>query len=260
MAAAAGLSLVPISTSYAAVGPSDSCAPDQYTEQGVCAPMVSTGLAQTMSAQATAEAQAKAQAASSLAASANFNLDSVVNMTIFKEGQGNGKKSYTCGPSATRNMVYAMYKAKTGAYNDFGEGAFETWEGTTTNGTSTANIAATLNNHFGSLGSWSTHKATSKDDYINWVSADTQTFHESVIVAVDTEELAYFNNKALDHINLDYGYDSSGATKYIYKAEEWDPIFTYGSSSYGNPYGKHKIGLTQAFNAENKTSYHFMVV
>jgi hypothetical protein len=45
-------------------------------------------------------------------------------MTIFKEGQDDGKKNYTCGPAATRNMAYAMEKYYTGAYQDFGEAQF----------------------------------------------------------------------------------------------------------------------------------------
>lgn len=48
--------------------------------------------------------------------------------------------------------------------------------------------------------------------------------------------------------------------RFIYVAEEWDPIYIYGSSSYGNPYGKHKEPLINAFQAEDLTSFHKMVV
>ncbi len=74
-------------------------------------------------------------------------------------------------------------------------------------------------------------------------------------------KLSFFNGKALDHFDFDYGWDSTDSTaRYIYIGEEWDPIYTYGSSSYGNPYGKHKESLAKAFRAENKTSFHKLVV
>ena len=43
-------------------------------------------------------------------------------------------------------------------------------------------------------------------------------------------------------------------------AEEWDSIFIYGSSSCGNPYGKHGELLAHAYNAQNNASYHKMVL
>ena len=46
----------------------------------------------------------------------------------------------------------------------------------------------------------------------------------------------------------------------VYVAEVWDPIYIYGASSYGNPYGRHMEPLVNAFNAENNTSFHKMVV
>src|SRR4051794_33708244 len=65
----------------------------------------------------------------------DYRIPEVVNMTIWKEGQGNGKKHYTCGPSATRNAVAAMNMDRYGEYRDLGEQQWETWEGTTTDGT-----------------------------------------------------------------------------------------------------------------------------
>ncbi|HEX2893771.1 MAG TPA: hypothetical protein VHO29_07185 [Marmoricola sp.] len=188
----------------------------------------------------------------------DYKLPEVANMTIYKEGQGNSKKSYTCGPSATRNMVAAMYKHRDGAYNDFGEHQFELWEGTTTSGTSRANVAAALNNHFSSFGHWVTTRPADRDEYLSYVISDTQ-YHQSVIANIDTEELSFFNGKALNHFDFVYGYDTTASTRYLYIGEEWDPIFIYGSSSYGNPYGKHKEVLAHAYNAVIKTSIHGIV-
>jgi hypothetical protein len=192
----------------------------------------------------------------------NWKMSEVANMDIWKEGQGNNKAHWTCGPSATRNMVAAMYKHRDGYYNDFGEAQFATWEGTTEqDGTAVGNVAAALNNHFSSFGSWVTHKATDRDDYLIKVAVDTYDYHQSVIVNIDTEELSFWNGHALNHYDFDYGWDTTDSShRYIYIAEEWDPIFIYGSSTYGNPYGKHKELLVNAYQAENKTSYHKMVV
>jgi hypothetical protein len=190
----------------------------------------------------------------------DYRIPAVVNMTIWKEGQGNGKKSYTCGPAATRNVVNAMNMDRYGEYRDLGEAQWATWEGTTTDGTAVGNIAAAMNNHL-SYGSWVAYKATDKDDYLAHVAVNTYQYHQSVIANVDTEELSFFDNHALNHFDFDYGWDSRDSTaRWIYIGEEWDPIYIYGSSSYGNPYGKHKESLANSFRAEDKTSFHKLVV
>lgn len=127
-------------------------------------------------------------------------------------------------------------------------------------GTAVGNIAAAMNNHL-SYGSWVAYKATDKDDYLAHVAVNTYQYHQSVIANVDTEELSFFDNHALNHFDFDYGWDSRDSTaRWIYIGEEWDPIYIYGSSSYGNPYGKHKESLANSFRAEDKTSYHKLVV
>jgi len=189
-----------------------------------------------------------------------YKVPAVVNMTIWKEGEGNGKKSYTCGPAATRNVVGAMNMDQYGAYRDLGEAQWASWEGTTTSGTAVGNIASAMNTHL-SYGSWKAYKALDKDDYLSNIAVDTYQYHQPVVANVDTEELSFFNGKALDHFDFDYGWDSTDSTsRYIYIGEEWDPIYTYGSSSYGNPFGKHKESLANAFRAEDKTSFHKLVV
>jgi hypothetical protein len=182
---------------------------------------------------------------------ANYRISSFANMTFFKEGQGNGKKSYTCGPSASRNVIYGM----TGV--DYGESQFATWEGTTTDGTSRANIASALNNHFSSV--WATTRPADRASYLTYVISDTKYGSQGVIANVDTEFYSFFNGHALNHFDFVYGFDNTASTKYLYVGEEWDPIFIYGSSSYGNPYGKHKEKLINSYNAVNNTSYHGIV-
>lgn len=77
-------------------------------------------------------------------------------MKIFYEGEGNGDKTYTCGPSATRNMIYNFLGI------DYGEYQFQVWEDTSRYyGTNINNIVSTLNNHFSSYGGWRTLPPTS---------------------------------------------------------------------------------------------------
>lgn len=190
----------------------------------------------------------------------NFAMPEVANMYIWKEGEGNGKKSYTCGPAATRNMVAAMWAHRYGNYQDYGEAQFAAWEGTTTSGTSLANIASALNAHFSQFGSWRTAFPSSKANLIGLVAVDTRTYYQPVILNVDTEEYSWWNGKALDHFDFAYGFDNTGSTDYIKVAEEWDPIYIYGSSTYGNPYGRHPLTtLASAYRAVTKTSYHGIV-
>lgn len=143
---------------------------------------------------------------------------------LCKEGQAKGKKSYTCGPAATRNMVAAMYRHRDGAYK---------------------NCSA--------FGHWTTSRPADKTEYLSDVIADT-AYHQSMIADIDTEELDFWNGKALDHFDLVSGYDTTSSPKRIWVGEEW-----YGSSSYGNSYGFHWVSLASAFRAVNKTSIHGVV-
>jgi hypothetical protein len=179
-------------------------------------------------------------------------------MTIFKEGEGNGKKSYTCGPSATRNMVAAMYRRKTGSWKDLTEQKFEDWEGTTNEGTSRANVAAALNDHFSSFGHWKTSRPESATAYLDAVRLDTYSYHQSVIANIDTEYLSFFEGHRLDHFDFVYGYYVDGSTHYLRIGEEWDPAYIYGHSDY-NPYGKQVATPGSAFTAISHTSIHGIV-
>ncbi len=188
-----------------------------------------------------------------------YQIPSIVSMTLWKEGQGNGKKSYTCGPSATRNMVAAMYHASTGSYQDFGENQFAVWEGTTTSGTARANVAAALNSHFASFGSWTTTRPADKQVLLSRV-VTAAVYNQAVIMNVDTEFLGYWNRKALDHFNIAFGWKTNDSPKKIAFGEEWDPEFIYGHSfDYGNPYGKHYVNLQKAFESVDNTAIHGIV-
>lgn len=280
---AAGVLVFGIGGTANAAPKAQSCPDGQMTEQGVCAAAVTDPVPTALQveqqagkdqAKATAEAQLRETGSStgtSLVTPMNqidagggavVKLSEVTGMglgPLYKEGQGNNKAHWTCGPAATRNMVAAMYKHRDGTYKDFGEAQFATWEGTTTSGTARANVAAALNNHFSAFGHWTTSRPVDKLEYLSDVISDTQ-YHQSVIANIDTEELNFWNSKALDHFDFVFGYDTTDSTtKYIWVGEEWDPIYIYGSSSYGNPYGFHKVTLASAFRAVNKTSIHGVV-
>jgi hypothetical protein len=45
----------------------------------------------------------------------------------------------------------------------------------------------------------------------------------------------------------------------VYVGEEWDPIYIYGHSDYGNPYGPQKEALGHVYKAVTKTSIHGIV-
>lgn len=207
----------------------------------------------------TEAASSQSLATTAAVAAKNYVLPEVANMTIWREGEGNGKKTYTCGPAATRNVVGAMYDSYYQYYKDFGEHQFEIWEGTTTAGTARANVATALNNNFPGWGSWRTYRPTDKTAYLSQVIVNVG-YHQSVIANVDTEEYSFWNHHALNHFDFVYGYDNTGSTKYLYVAEEFDVAFSYGHElGYGNPYGRHKEVLSKAYQAVIKTSYHGIV-
>jgi len=255
----------------------DTCAQDNYTEAGTCAPVMpdppmtpfqaeqQAGKDAALAAMRQRSARTKVGGRISTTIPdpgdpmpSSYQLVEVHDMRIFKEGEGNGKKSYTCGPSATRNMVAAMYMRKTGALRDFGEAQFEDWEGTTTSGTSRANIANALNAHFSSFGHWTTSRPATASEFYNIVKSDTYTYHQSVITNVDTEYLPFFAGHALDHFDFVYGYYLDGNEHDLRFGEEWDPVYIYGSSSY-NPYGHHPASLADAFTAISHTPIHGIV-
>jgi hypothetical protein len=253
-----------------------TCPDAQRTERGYCQPPLALAPDPHPDGPTAAEKSAAVAAlAASVAASgraailphdppvmpAKYVIPAVAAMRIFKEGEGNGKKSYTCGPSTTRNMAAALFKTFRGYYKDYGEHWFEVREGTKPGiGTSTDAIARVLNHYFGQFGSWTTWRPRDKYDYLRRIRTNTYLFHESIPVAVDTEKYAYFNGKALDHIHLIYGYDLTTTPWQVKIAEEWDPIYIYGHSVYGNTYGHQHPSNLEGYRAVTNTSFHMMVV
>ena len=68
---------------------------------------------------------------------------------------------------------------------------------------------------------------------------------------VATEYLSFCNGKALSHFDTIYGYKLQGASAAVYIGEEWDPIYIYGGSSYGNPYGYHLESARNGYFAQH---------
>ena len=253
-----------------------ACAPDNYTEAGTCAPpvvdppMTDFQRKQQAEKDAALAAMADEEARGSWHAApastqpgeggtpASYQLKAVQEMTIYREGQGNGKKSYTCGPSATRNMVAAMYKARTGKLKDLGEKKFEDWEETGPDGTSRAYVAKALNAHFSSFGHWTTSRPRTAAEYFNAVRVDTYRFHQSVIANVNTRKLSFFKGHDLKHFDFVYGYYSVGATRYLRIGEEYDRKYLFGTHDY-NPYGHRHEKLSNAFIAITSDPIHGIV-
>jgi len=164
------------------------------------------------------------------------------SFVLFKEGEGNpctpgttgctplGRKMYTCGPAATRNFVRAL----TGSAP--AELSLENWESTDpSNGTWIGNIVAALNSHYSSYSGWTQISPTSASNLKSYIAADVAGYGQGVIQNVNTQYFSFYNGKLLHHFNVAYAYGEST----VGVAEEWDPIFTWGSSAYGNPYGFH---------------------
>ncbi|MBO9523002.1 MAG: hypothetical protein J7518_15830 [Nocardioidaceae bacterium] len=117
-----------------------------------------------------------------------------------------------------------------------------------------------LNHYFGQFGSWKTWRPQDKYDYMRRIRTNTYGFKQPIPVAVDTEYYSYYRGKRLDHIHLIYGYDLTTSPWQVKIAEEWDPIYIYGHSSYGNPYGFRHPPNREGYEAATRTSYHMMVV
>ncbi len=185
----------------------------------------------------------------------SYYLSSVVN---HKEGGGNpctagtsgctslGRPYYTCGAAATRNMTQAM----TGV--DMTEAWFVNKLGIDpVNGLyKTSYIPDLLNNNstFNSHGSWTAVKPSSVNDYVSNIMTDTYSYHQEVIQNVQTSYYGFWQHHSTEHFDDVYGWDSS--TGKVGIAEEWDPLWTWGFSSYGNPHGLHPdVDQTNSFNA-----------
>jgi hypothetical protein len=173
-----------------------------------------------------------------------------------KEGAGNpcsagsngcsslGHPTYTCAAASVRNAIESM----TGP--DPGEAFWvDKLNVTPSLGLPDINnIPSYLNAHDSNYGSWQSHIPSSKDNYFSGITVDTYTYSQPVIQNVQTSDFGYWQHHSTKHYNIVYGWDSQHDNISI--DEEWNPVWTYGSSNYGNPYGKHTdIDTTASYNA-----------
>lgn len=264
---AATVLLVPAGSAVGA-----TCANGMRTEAGTCArPVATKPLTQAQKKQRDRLRREYARDVAWLRGSARaailpkdppppprkYVLPEVEKMRIFREGEGNGKKYWTCGPSATRNVIAALYKRRTGRYRDLTEQYFERIEGTRRVGTARDNIADALNTNLPRLGHWSSLRPRNQDEYLGWVMANTLLLGRAVIANVDTDELGFWTGRNRGHFNFVYGYDAR--TRTLRVGEEFDSTYLFGTAKRDNPYGKHSIPLRKAFAAINDSPIHGIV-
>src|SRR4051812_48400298 len=144
----------------------------------------------------------------------------IAGVRLNSEGAGNpctpnasgcsslGHPYYTCAAASTRNMTQTM----TGV--DKGEAQFVSWEGITPGVglPGISHISSTLNAHYGSYGSWTTHVPSSSNDYLSGIITDTYSYQQSVIQDLDTQYLPYFNGESLSHYDIVYGWNAPNQT------------------------------------------------
>ena len=189
-----------------------------------------------------------------------FVLPELEHMRIYREGEGNGNKKYTCGPSATRNVLAGLYKRRTGRYKDFGEAAIARWELTDRTGTARANIATGLNNNGPGFVYWQTVRPRYTTDYMNWIRSSTGRLGHAVIANVDTGYLTFFHGTSLMHFDFVYGYDLiSTSTDRVRVGEEWSRDYKTDAGHPFNPYGKHWEPLKTAYLAMHSLPMHGIV-
>lgn len=166
--------------------------------------------------------------------------------TLYFEGQGNldssgVPKKYTCGPSATRNLLSAI-----GA-PDPGEKSLENWEDTSSQtGTVFANIVRTLNGRYKNYGSWAGKKPDTPKKLLGRVVTDVFYYDMPLVSNVQTRYLSFWNGHSAKHYNLISGYNTD-SSKLRY-AEEWNTTKN-GVTGYGNPYGYHMEPVANGWNA-----------
>ena len=94
---------------------------------------------------------------------------------------------------------------------------------------------------------------------MSWAITDTLSKGRPTIMNVSTGALSFWNGKNLGHFDFVYGFDKTSSPKHLYFGEDWDPEFIYGSSSDGNPYGKHIDSLADGYTAVTSSSIHGIV-
>ena len=155
----------------------------------------------------------------------------------------------TCGPSSTR-FALATYNGGPGYFEEdyYGlEGESNGAGGTNGKGTDDGSVAYALNHGVGHVDTihkyQQGHPASSKDLY-GYVISDTYYDGESVVAAVRTDRLGYWQNaqskpiEMLYHFNSIYGYDMGGQNVTVF--DEYDyPLKGNGV----DPYGYHFVNV-----------------
>ncbi|MGH3498585.1 MAG: hypothetical protein ACRDP1_14075 [Nocardioidaceae bacterium] len=159
---------------------------------------------------------------------------------LYAEGEGDGGKTYTCGPSATRNMVKGMTEV------DYGEAQFVSWEHTTTDGTSAVEIRDALNAHFFNYGAWNVHVPSSTNDLMGRV-ADDVYYGQTTIQNVLTSPLPFWAHVAYEHFDVAYFYNFS--TNDLGVADEWNHDTVTPDGGHVNPFGFHIFPAPSDYNA-----------
>lgn len=170
---------------------------------------------------------------------------------LFAEGAGDGGATWTCGPAATRNMVYGMTR---GAL-DYSEATWAYRERTTqSDGTDITNIKGALNYYVGTAwGHWDITAPATNADLVSDVEADVNAANsQSGIQNVDTWPLYFWNGVGALHYDLDYGYNLNHDG--IYVGEEWDH-----EENGGYPYGFREPPVSQDLKAIKASPTHEIV-
>lgn len=162
------------------------------------------------------------------------------NQPLHAEGEGNGTKTYTCGPASTRNLI----QQATG--RDYGEYQFEVWEGTSSStGTGTDAIVRALNGHFRNVDTWTSPTPSSPGALMSMLAQDISGANHGVILNVNTTSLPFWFGAFARHYDLAYGYDTRGAGSASI-AEEWQHAVDRAGHV---PYGYRTTALSDAYAA-----------
>jgi hypothetical protein len=153
---------------------------------------------------------------------------------LYWEGEGDGAKTYTCGPAATRDLLSAI------GVPDPGEAQIASWEGTSSSsGTGIGMIVTALNDHYGSKGTWKAVAPGTPNNLEARVIEDVNYEHMPVIANVQPGVwLKFWNGHSVQHGHYDLisGYNWDAGT--LRWAEEWNTAEnSVGTQQYGNPYG-----------------------
>ena len=148
--------------------------------------------------------------------------------------------NYSCGPSATRLVVWQIMRV------DNGEQTYFDYEGTRAGyGTNIVGVERGLNRDVPPGEKFGLVKPSEPTDLLNWVVNDVYNYNSSLIEEINTSAFGYWNHTPSHHFNIIYGYDLNyGQTGKLFLAEEFG-----GSYSWGSPYGYREVSTEESFAA-----------